>query len=255
RQVLKGLALAGSTLPLVAMTGCASVGGKRPQVVVVGAGWGGNTVSKYIRLLSDQRVDVTLIEPNPAFVSCPISNLVLSGKRSLADITHGYDKLVSTHGVRMVRGREEAEDLTQETFIKAFHALPSFNAEYAFSTWLYKIAVNNCIDFFRKKKLKTTSIDAPLAGGNGDVAREFPDEQSQRPDAGLIEQEKKNYIQAAINSLPAKYREAIVLRHVQDLAYEEISARLKVPIGTVKVRIFRAREMLKKKLRDQRRFS
>jgi sulfide dehydrogenase [flavocytochrome c] flavoprotein subunit len=110
RQVLKGLALAGSTLPLVAMTGCASVGGKRPQVVVVGAGWGGNTVSKYIRLLSDQRVDVTLIEPNPAFVSCPISNLVLSGKRTLADITHGYDKLVSTHGVRLVRGRVASVD-------------------------------------------------------------------------------------------------------------------------------------------------
>ncbi|HPN34055.1 MAG TPA: sigma-70 family RNA polymerase sigma factor [bacterium] len=184
-----------------------------------------------------------------------IQRAIQGDERACAEIVQRYRPQILILILRMVRGREEAEDLTQETFIKAFHALPSFNAEYAFSTWLYKIAVNNCIDFFRKKKLKTTSIDAPLAGGNGDVAREFPDEQSQRPDAGLIEQEKKNYIQAAINSLPAKYREAIVLRHVQDLAYEEISARLKVPIGTVKVRIFRAREMLKKKLRDQRRFS
>jgi sulfide dehydrogenase [flavocytochrome c] flavoprotein subunit len=110
RQVLKGLAVAGSTLPLVAMTGCASVGGKRPQVVVVGAGWGGNTVSKYIRLLSDQRIDVTLIEPNPAFVSCPISNLVLSGKARWPTSPMAYDKLVSTHGVRLVRGRVAAVD-------------------------------------------------------------------------------------------------------------------------------------------------
>lgn len=105
RDLLKGLALAGSTLSLGAVTGCASVGGARPQVVVVGAGWGGNTVSKYIRMLSDQRIDVTLIEPNPAFVSCPISNLVLSGRRQLADITIGYDNLVARHGVRLMRGR------------------------------------------------------------------------------------------------------------------------------------------------------
>ena len=105
RDLLKGLAVAGTGLSLGALTGCASVGGARPQVVVVGGGWGGNTVSKYVRLLSDQRIDVTLIEPNPAFVSCPISNLVLSGQRQLADITIGYDQLVNRHGVRLLRGR------------------------------------------------------------------------------------------------------------------------------------------------------
>ncbi len=107
RQVLKGLAtLAGGA----SLAGCASLGGARPQVVVVGAGWGGSTVSKYIRLLSDQRVDVTLVEPNPAFVSCPISNLLLSGRRTLADITHGYDNLVARHGVKLLRGRVAAVD-------------------------------------------------------------------------------------------------------------------------------------------------
>ena len=105
RHILKSLAMAGAAGPLVAMTGCASLGSARPHVVVVGAGWGGNTVSKYIRMLSDQKIDVTLVEPNAAFVSCPISNLVLSGKRTMADITHGYDRLTGTHGVRMVRGR------------------------------------------------------------------------------------------------------------------------------------------------------
>jgi RNA polymerase sigma factor (sigma-70 family) len=175
-------------------------------------------------------------------------------QRACAEIMQRYRPQIFNLIIRMVRTREEAEDITQETFIKAFHSLPSFNAEFAFSTWLYKIAVNNCIDFFRKKRLKTTSIDTPIATRDGDLQREFPDEQTKGPDSGLIEEEHKNYIQSAIDSLPVKYREAIVLRHVHDRSYEDISNELHVPIGTVKVRIFRAREMLKKKLRDQRRF-
>ena len=107
RRVLKTLAAA---LPAAGLMGCATVGGQRPQVVVVGGGWGGSTAAKYVRLLSDQRIDVTLVEPNPAFVSCPISNLVLSGRRELADITIGYDQLVDRHGVRLLRGRVAAVD-------------------------------------------------------------------------------------------------------------------------------------------------
>ena len=109
RQLMQGLGLAA----VATMSGCASLGGARPQVLVVGAGWGGSTVAKYVRMLSDQRVDVTLVEPNEAFVSCPISNLVLSGRRQLADITHRYDQLVQRHGVRLVRGRVEAVDPVQ----------------------------------------------------------------------------------------------------------------------------------------------
>lgn len=108
RQLIASMAFAGATLG-----GCASIGGARPQVVVVGGGWGGSTVSKYLRVLSDGRIDVTLVEPNPAFVSCPISNLVLSGRRTLADITHGYDRLVARHGVRLVRSRVSAVDAGQ----------------------------------------------------------------------------------------------------------------------------------------------
>ena len=111
RRVLKTLAAA--ALPAAGLMGCATVGGQRPQVVVVGGGWGGSTAAKYVRLLSDQRIDVTLVEPNPAFVSCPISNLVLSGRRELADITIGYDKLAERHGVRLVRGRVAAVDVQQ----------------------------------------------------------------------------------------------------------------------------------------------
>src|SRR3990172_11513358 len=152
--------------------------------------------------------------------------------------------------LRMVKNREEAEDLTQETFIKAFRALATFNAEYAFSTWLYKIAANNCIDFFRKKRLKTFPLDNPIQVKDGELHREYPTS-DQGPEHGLISKEKSLQIQEAIDSLPKKYKEAIILRHSKDKSYEDIAAELNIPLGTVKVRIFRAREMLKKRLKDQ----
>ena len=151
---------------------------------------------------------------------------------------------------RMVKNREEAEDITQETFIKAFKALASFNADYAFSTWLYKIAANNCIDYFRKKRLKTYPLDNPIQSKDGERSREYPN-QEQGPEYGLLSKEKSFQIQKAIDSLPEKYKAAIILRHTKDQSYEEIADELGIPLGTVKVRIFRAREMLKKKLTEQ----
>ena len=114
RQLLQGL-IAGGALGL---TGCASLGGGDPskaKVLVVGGGYGGATVSKYIRLLSDYRIDVMLVEPNAAFVSCPVSNLVLRGTRTMADITIGYDKLASRHGVRIVRDMVTSIDAAKKT--------------------------------------------------------------------------------------------------------------------------------------------
>lgn len=180
-----------------------------------------------------------------------IRDAIAGDQKAYAEIVNRYHHQIFNLIMRMVRRREEAEDLTQETFIKAFNALPSFNADYAFSTWLYKIAVNNCIDHFRKKRLKTYPIDNPIMAKDGELQREFPD-QDAGPDAGLMEKERHSTIQEAINSLPEKYRQAIILRHAQDRSYEEIAQLLGIPIGTVKVRIFRAREMLKKKLREQR---
>ncbi len=180
-----------------------------------------------------------------------IRDAIAGDQKAYAEIVHRYRNQIYSLILRMVRRREEAEDLTQETFIKAFNALASFNAEYAFSTWLYKIAVNNCIDHFRKKRLKTFPIDNPITAKDGELQREFPDQEA-GPDAGLMEKERRLTIEEAIASLPEKYRQAIILRHAQDKSYEEIAVVLGIPIGTVKVRIFRAREMLKKKLRDQR---
>ncbi|MGM9426178.1 FCSD flavin-binding domain-containing protein [Hydrogenophaga sp. MI9] len=113
RRLVQGLG-AGSVLARVAgaasLAGCAAVGGQPPRVVVVGGGFGGATAAKYLRLFSDHGIEVTLVEPAAAFVSCPVSNLVLQGSRALADITLSYDALARHHGVRIVRDRVSAID-------------------------------------------------------------------------------------------------------------------------------------------------
>ena len=151
---------------------------------------------------------------------------------------------------QMVKNREETRDLVQETFIKAFRSLESYNDTYAFSTWLYKIAFNNCIDSIRKKKLKTFPLDKPIQLKEGQVHQEIHDD-TLSPEKKYIFSESKNIIQNTIESLPEKYRSVILLRHNEERSYEEISEILNIPIGTVKARIFRAREMLKIKLKEK----
>lgn len=151
---------------------------------------------------------------------------------------------------RMIRSRAEVEDLTQEAFIKAFASLKSFNEEYAFSTWLYKIATNNCIDHIRKKKLQTFSIDKPIESKDSDYLFELPDS-TYEPDRELIDGQRTRMLQEAIDALPPKYRQVIILRHTEEKEYAEIARQLRLPIGTVKAHIFRARELLYKHLRDK----
>jgi len=178
-------------------------------------------------------------------------------ERALAGDQQAYREILKRYRAplynllfRMVRNKMETEDLVQEAFIKAFASLSTFNDEYAFSTWLYKIAINNCIDHFRKKRLKTYSLDKPIDSKDGEIRREFPDPTYQ-PDKTLLSKEKDKLIEEAIQNLPEKYRISIVLRHNEDKSYEEISQILNIPLGTVKARIFRAREMLKKQLKNK----
>jgi RNA polymerase sigma factor (sigma-70 family) len=185
-------------------------------------------------------------------ISQLIEKALAGEQKAYSDIVDRFREQIFHFILRMVKDRAQAEDLTQETFIKAFRALASFNSNYAFSTWLYKIAANNCIDFFRKKKLATTSLDTPIKAKDGDLHRDFADHEL-GPESELISKEQTNQIQLAVDALPPKYKEAILLRHSQDKSYEEIADELGIPLGTVKVRIFRAREMLKSYLKDQMR--
>lgn len=151
---------------------------------------------------------------------------------------------------RMIENRQEAEDIVQETFIKAFNALKTFNEEFAFSTWLFKIATNNCIDTLRKRKLQTYSLDTPVQTKDGEVSRDFADERYS-PEQSTISSESTSIILDSVESLPKKYQLVINMRHKEDRSYEEISELLEIPIGTVKARIFRAREILKRKLKER----
>ncbi|MDH3251863.1 MAG: sigma-70 family RNA polymerase sigma factor [Ignavibacteria bacterium] len=151
---------------------------------------------------------------------------------------------------RMVRDKHQVEDLTQEAFIKAFASLKSFNDEYAFSTWLYKIATNNSIDYIRRRKLQMYSIDKPIEAADSDYSFELPDDTYQA-DKDIIRGQKAQLLNEAIAALPEKYRKVIQLRHVEERTYEEIAKLLKLPIGTVKAHIFRAREILYKTLKNK----
>lgn len=162
-----------------------------------------------------------------------------------------YSNALHRHILKMVRRTDDIEDLVQECFIKAFNALQSYSADYAFSTWLYKIATNHAIDYLRKKKLPTTSIDKPIQAKDGTIEFELPDI-TFRPDRHIVSDEQKQILQQAIDNLPPKYHRVIVMRHQQEKSYEEISRELDLPLGTVKAHIFRARALLYRELRDKR---
>jgi len=151
---------------------------------------------------------------------------------------------------RMIRDKHQVEDLTQEAFIKAFASLKSFNDQYAFSTWLYKIATNNSIDYIRRRKLQLYSIDKPIEAADSDYTFELPDE-TYEADKDIIRGQKLQLLNDAIADLPEKYKKVIQLRHVEERTYEEIAKMLKLPIGTVKAHIFRAREILYKNLKHK----
>ncbi len=176
----------------------------------------------------------------------------LKGEQSAFEgIVAKYRKALYHHINRMVRDKSELDDLVQESFIKAFGALDTYSTQYAFSTWLYKIATNHTIDYLRRKKLPTFSIDKPVSTKEGEMQYEVPDT-TYRPDRHIVEDQRKQLIQEAIDSLPEKYHKVIVMRHQQEMSYEEIAEELDLPLGTVKAHIFRARELLNKFLRDKR---
>ncbi|WP_440998823.1 RNA polymerase sigma factor [Fodinibius sp. SL11] len=162
-----------------------------------------------------------------------------------------YERALYFHILKMVKDREQVEDLVQEAFVKAFDNLNTYSTNYAFSTWLYRIATNNTIDYLRKKKLKTLSIDKPMKTKDGEMEMQLPDE-SASTDRDIIKKQRKKIVQNAIADLPDKYRKVIELRHMEEKSYKEISDILDKPLGTVKAHIFRARELLYKELKDKK---
>ncbi len=162
-----------------------------------------------------------------------------------------YERAIYFHILKMIRDKNQVEDLVQETFVKAFDNLNSYSTNYAFSTWLYRIATNHTIDYLRKKKLKTLSIDEPMKTRDGDMEMQLPDEDAST-DRSVIRKQRQQMVRQAIEDLPPKYRKVIQMRHMEEKSYQEIADVLDKPLGTVKAHIFRAREMLYKELKDKR---
>ena len=146
----------------------------------------------------------------------------------------------------MVHNRDDAEDLTIEAFGKAFKNLEKYSPDYAFSTWLFRIATNNAIDFIRKKRLETTSIDRGISGDD-DEGSTFASSirgQNLDPEEEYIRQQRMNLMREVTEKLNEKYRILIELRFFKEYSYEEIADELNLPLGTVKAQLFRAKELL-----------
>ncbi|WBA41898.1 RNA polymerase sigma factor [Hymenobacter canadensis] len=167
-----------------------------------------------------------------------------SDEKAYAELMQIYKKPVYHVVLKMVRNPDDADDLTIEAFAKAFRNLHKFNPEFAFSTWLFRIATNNCIDFIRKNKIKTMSIDSAIKIDNGDeITIDFRD-QNLNPQETTIKNQKIEIMQHVVSRLPDKYQRLVTLRYFDELSYEEIAQELKAPLGTVKAQLHRARELL-----------
>jgi RNA polymerase sigma factor (sigma-70 family) len=161
-----------------------------------------------------------------------------------------YNQMIHNLIYRMIYKKEDVDDLTQEAFIKAFNSLNRFDKQFSFATWICKIATNNSIDYLRKKKLSTFSIDKEIVSDDDSMQFEIPDSNF-IPDRNILDSERKKVLEEAIMSLPEKYKQVIILRHREEMDYEDIAEKLDLPLGTIKAHIFRGREMLYKILKDK----
>ncbi len=159
-----------------------------------------------------------------------------------------YEKKVYNLAFRMMGNSEDASDVVQETFLRAFSSLRSFRGDSSFSTWVYRIVSNICLDELRKRsRQRVSSLDEPVEGQDGEMIRQVADP-SPGPEDALQRTETREQIQRGIASLQEDHRVIVVLRDVQGLSYEEIAQVLGLSLGTVKSRLNRARLALKKRL-------
>jgi RNA polymerase sigma-70 factor (ECF subfamily) len=167
---------------------------------------------------------------------------------SFEELVRRYQRPISAYVYRMVGNYESALDLTQEIFIKVYNSLSRYRAEFKFSTWIYKIAHNAAVDHLRRTATREQSLVLGPEGDTFDLplesARPSPEQESEQ-------KERRGEIEAVVRALPSNYRELIILRHSQDLSYEEIVEVTGLPLGTVKNRLFRAREMMRQQFVDK----
>ena len=165
-------------------------------------------------------------------------------RNAYANLMGNYRDSIYFMLLKMTNNKDDAEDLTIEAFGKAFKKLEQYTPDYAFSTWLFKIASNNCIDFIRKKKKHLISIDKEYQDETGtELAQRIPSEVLD-PEEEMIKDQKIKIMREVVDKLKPHYRILIELRYFKEFSYEEIAAELNIPLGTVKAKLFRARDLL-----------
>jgi len=182
-----------------------------------------------------------------AMVNQRIKQVLKGDHEAFAEIVDIYKDKIFHLSYRMLGNRHEAEDIAQEAFVRAFVNIHSFDQSKKFSTWLYRIATNLCIDRVRKKK-PDYFLDSEVAGTEGLTLYSQIATDEKGPEAAVETMEIQEVVQQEILRLPDKYRVVIVLRYIDELSIREISGVLDIPEGTVKTRIHRGREALRKQL-------
>ena len=166
-------------------------------------------------------------------------------QRAYTQLMAEYREKIYFMMLKMVSNQDDADDLTVEAFGKAFKRLKQYRPDYAFSTWLFKIASNNCIDFLRKKKKATTvSIDAGFGGEDEDDGPMHIESKGLNPEQAFMKGQRAVEMRKIVEQLKPKYRNLVELRYFDELSYEEIAQEMDLPLGTVKAQLFRARELM-----------
>jgi len=171
-----------------------------------------------------------------------VNRAVAGDQQAYAELLSRYRDSIYFMLLKMVNNPDDAEDLTIEAFGKAFRNIHQYTPSYAFSTWLFKIATNNCIDFIRRKRMGNISLtqtDEDSEETHIPIPSDTPD-----PEEHLINDQKVKMMRDLVSRLKPRYRQLIEMRYFEELSYEEIAVQLNLPIGTVKARLFRARELL-----------
>lgn len=171
-----------------------------------------------------------------------IENAIGGREDGFEELVRRYQRPITNYVYRMLNNYDASLDVTQEVFIKVYNSLARYSSDYKFSTWLYRIAHNAAIDYMRRNSVNQTSIEAENADGTYQLQIESP---NPTPEQERERSEWRTEIEAVVKCLPEVYRELIVLRHSQDMSYDEIAEITNLPLGTVKNRLFRAREMMR----------
>ena len=165
-------------------------------------------------------------------------------QQAFSDLMDKYKDPIYYMLLKMVNNNDDAEDLTLEAFGKAFNRLNQYTPNFAFSTWLFKIATNNCIDFLRKKKKNVMSVDNRVSNNDGEEYMFEIKSDGMTPEQIAMNEQKIQLMRQYVKKLKPRYEILVEMRYFKEMSYEEISIELNLPLGTVKAQLFRAREFL-----------